>query len=103
MNFCYIKFIYALRVSINDFITYPLGVVYIRMFIYKCLNVCPCECTAVEGSGKVVLQLTVLSRSATAVYSNFLWRCLCLPLDVSVGVGAFVKGLSQISSFFLNI
>ena len=31
----------------------------------------------------------------------FLWRCLCChcPFDISVGVGAFVIGLSQISSF----
>ena len=48
----------------------------------------PCDYTAIAGSGKVghvnrlttpvgwplLLQLTVLSRSATAVYSNFLWR-----------------------------
>ena len=34
----------------------------------------------------------------------FLWRCLCChcPFDISVGVGAFVIGLSQIS-FFLSI
>ena len=33
---------------------------------------------------------------------TFLWRCLCChcPFDISVGVGAFVIGLSQISSFF---
>ena len=32
---------------------------------------------------------------------TFLWRCLCChcPFDISVGVGAFVIGLSQISSF----
>ena len=28
-------------------------VVYIRRFIYKCLNVCPFDYTAVVGSGKV--------------------------------------------------
>ena len=34
----------------------------------------------------------------------FLWRCLCChcPFDISVGVGAFVIGLSQIS-FFLSL
>ena len=33
---------------------------------------------------------------------TFLWRCLLslYPFDISVGVGAFVIGLSQISSFF---
>ena len=55
--FCYIIFIiYALRVSI--FMTSPLGVgcwfvVYIKIFIYKILNVCHFDYTAVAGSGKV--------------------------------------------------
>ena len=53
---CYIIFIiFGLRVSI--FITSPLGVavgllVYIRRFIYKFLNVCPFDYTAVAGSGE---------------------------------------------------
>ena len=56
-------------------------VVYIREFIYKFLNVRPIDYTAVAGSGKVgpvyrlttpvgwllLLQMTVLSRSAIAV------------------------------------
>ena len=51
----------------------------------------------------LLLQLTALSRSAIVVQSKFLLaffmlsRCL---LDFSVGVGAFVIGLSQISSLF---
>ena len=55
---CYIiSIIYALRASI--FMTTPLGVAvgllyyYIRMFIYKFLNVCSFDYTAVAGSGKV--------------------------------------------------
>ena len=37
------------------------------------------------------------------VCNRFLWRCLCCHFaffDISAGVGAFVIGLSQISSFF---
>ena len=92
--------------------------VSIRRIIYKFLNVCPFDYTAVAVSGKVerseaglttpvewqlLLQLTVLSRSAIVVLSKFWWRFLCCHvdfLDFSVGVGAFVTGLSQISSFF---
>ena len=51
-----------------------------------------------------LLQLTVLSRFAIAVISNFLvalfvWS-IC-PSDISVGIRSFVIGLSQISSFCL--
>ena len=49
-----------------------------------------------------VFQLTVLSRSAIAVLSNFFVVLFVLSIctfDISVGVGAFVIGLGQISSF----
>ena len=79
---------------------------------------CPFDNTAVAVSGKVgcpltglttpvgwllLPQLTVLSRSIIVVYFSLfggvflLSRCF---LDFSVGVGTFVLGLSQISSFF---
>ena len=90
--------------------------VYIRRFIYKFLNVCPFDYTAVAGSGKVgpVNQVNHTSWVAVVTPTDrpksvrnrclielFLWRCLCchFPFDISVGVGAFVIGLSQISSF----
>ena len=37
----------------------------------------------------LLLQLTVLSRSAIAVYLNFLWRVCVVVLDISIGVGTF--------------
>ena len=45
---------------------------------------------------------SVLSRSAIVVLSKFLVAFLCCPLvfEVSVGIGFFVIGLSQISFFF---
>ena len=46
-----------------------------------------------------VTQLTVLSRSAIVVFSKFFMLSRCF-FDFSVGVGTFVTGLSQISSFF---
>ena len=69
--------------------------------------------TAVAGSGKVgpvnqvnhtswVAVVTPTDRPTQLVGTQllcnrtFLWRCF----DISVGVGAFVKGLGQISSFF---
>ena len=91
--------------------------VSIRRIIYNFLNVCPIDYTAVSVSGKVersrtdlttavgwllLLQLIVLSRSAInrCVIAVFvLSRCF---LDFSVGVGAFVIWLSQISSFFYS-
>ena len=56
--FCYIIFIiYALRVSIDFYDLSAWGGcwfgVYIRRFIYKFLNVCPFDYTAVAGSEKV--------------------------------------------------
>ena len=90
--------------------------VYIRRSIYKSLNVWPFDYTAVAVSGKVELSLTGFG---DCCYSNWpssvgpqslcnqsfggvfvLSRCF---LDVSVGVGAFVIGLSQISSLFSYI
>ena len=76
------------------------------------LNVCPFNYTAVAVSGKVersyiglttpvrwllLLQLTVLSRSAIVVQSKFFVAFFVLSrflLDFSVGVGAFVIELS---------
>ena len=90
--------------------------VYIRRFIYKFLNVCPFDYTAVAGSGKVgpVNQVnhtswvavvtptdrpkSVRNRCLIELFVAFFVLSLC-PFDISVGVGAFVIGLSQISSF----
>ena len=98
---CYIIFyhlyLYVLRVSTFYDLSAWGGcwfVVYIRMFIYKFLNVCPFDHTAVAGRWKVgpvnqvnhiswvavvtfVFQLTVLSRSAAAVLSNFFVALCC--------------------------
>ena len=81
------------------------------------LNVCPFDNTAFAVSWKdwipltglttsvvrlLLLQVIVLSRSAIVVLSKF-WWCLVLSRcvsDFSLGVGTFVIGLSQISSFF---
>ena len=90
--------------------------VYIRRFIYKFLNVCPFDYTAVAGSGKVGPVNQVNHTSWVAVVTptdrpkSVRNRCLielfcgvvCVVtalFDISVGVGAFVIGLSQISSF----
>ena len=90
--------------------------VYIRRFIYKFLNVCPFDYTVVAGSGKVGPVNQVNHTSWVAVVTptdrpkSVRNRCLielfcgvvCVvtaPFDISVGVGAFVIGLSQISSF----
>ena len=51
----------------------------------------------------LLLQLTVLSRSEIVVLSKFLVEFFMLSscfLDFSVSVGAFVIGLSHVSSFF---
>ena len=94
--------------------------VYIRRFIYKFLNVCPFDYTVVAGSGKVRPVNQVNHTSWVAVVTptdrpkSVRNRCLielfcgvvCVvtaPFDISVGVGAFVIGLSQISSFLSQI
>ena len=77
----------------------------------------PFDYTAVAGSGKVgpVNQVnhtswvaivtttdrpkSVRSRSVIELFAALLVLSFC-PFDISVGVGAFVIGLSQISSFF---
>ena len=81
------------------------------------LNVCPFDYTTFEVSGKVRIpktglttsvgwlsgpELIVLSRFAITVQSKFLvaFCVVALLFGFSVGVGAFVIGLSQISSFF---
>ena len=92
-------------------------VVYIRRFIYKFLNVCPFAYTAVAGSGKVgpVNQVnhtswvavvtptdrpkSVRNRCVIVLFMALFLLSLC-PIDISVGVWAFVIGLSQISSLF---
>ena len=68
-----------------------LNIVYIRGFIYKFLNVCPFDYTAVAGSGKVgpvnqvnhtswVAVVTPTDRPKSVrdrcVIELFLWRCL---------------------------
>ena len=90
--------------------------VYIRRFIYKFLNVCPFDYMAVGGSGKVgpVNQVNHTSWVAVATPTDrpksVRNRCLIelfvalfvlslCPFDISMSVGAFVIGLSQISSF----
>ena len=90
--------------------------VYIRRFIYKFLNVCPFDYTVVAGSGKVgpVNQvnhtswvtvvtptdrhISVRNRCVIELFVALFVLSFC-PFDTSVGVGAFVIGLSQISSF----
>ena len=92
-------------------------VVYIRRFINTCLNVCPFDYTVVAGSGKVgpvhqvyhtswVAVVTptdrpnlVRNRCVIELFMALFVLSLC-PFDISVGEGAFVIGLSQISSFF---
>ena len=92
-------------------------VVYIRRFIYKILNVCPFDYTAVAESGKVRPVKPVNHTSWVAVVTptdrpkSVRSRCvidlfvalfvlpLC-PFDISVGVEVLFIGLSQISSFF---
>ena len=91
--------------------------VYIRRFIYKILNVYPFDYTAVAGSGKIGTVNQVNHTSWVAVVTptdrpkSVRNRCLIdffvalfvlslCPFDISVGVGAFVTGLSQISSSF---
>ena len=92
-------------------------VVYIRRFIYKFLNVCPFDYTAVAGSRKVgpVNQVnftswvavvtptdrpkSVRNRCVIELFVALFVLSLC-PFDIFAGVGAFVVGLSQISSFF---
>ena len=89
---------------------------YLQIHLY--LNVYPFDYTYAAVNGKVkrtltglttpvlwllLLQLTVLSRSKSLCNGSFggifvSSRCF---LDFSVGVMAFVIGLSQISSFFL--
>ena len=92
-------------------------VVYIMMFIYKFLNVCPFDYTAVAGSGKFgpVNQVnhtswvavvtptdrpkSVRNRCVIKLFMTLFALSFC-PFDNSADVGAFVIGLSQISSFF---
>ena len=78
---------------------------------------CPFDCTAVAGSGKVgpvdqvnhtswVAVVTPTDRPKS-VRNYYVIEHFCgvvcvvtFPFDISVGVGAFVIGLGQISSFF---
>ena len=96
-----------------------LFVVYIRRFIYKFLNVCHFDYTAVAGSGKGWPVNKVYHTSWVAVgtktdrpksvrnscviefFVELIVLSLC-PFDISFGVGAFVIGLSQIFPFSLN-
>ena len=92
-------------------------VVYIRRFIYKFLNVCPFDYTAVSGRGKVGPVIQVNHTSLVAIVTPTdrpksdrnpcvielfvaLFVLSPCPFDISVCVGAFVIGLSQISCFF---
>ena len=92
-------------------------VVYIRRFIYKFLNVCPFDYTAVAGSGKVgpvnevnhtswVAVVTPTDRTKSVRNHSVIELFVALfvlspcPFDISAGEGAFAIGLSQISSFF---
>ena len=58
--------------------------------------------TSTRDNGVVKVLRSNLSRSATALLLNFFVTFVLsfCPFDISVGVGAFVIGLSQISSFF---
>ena len=91
-------------------------VVYIRRFIYKFLNMCSFDYTAVAGSRKVgpVNQVnhtsmvavvtptdhpkSIRNRCVIELFGALFLLSLC-PYGVSVGVWAFVIGPSQISSF----
>ena len=55
--------------------------------------------TSIENIPKF---LQIMLRTSLLFSRTFLWRCLCchFALYISVGVWAFVIGLSQISSFF---
>ena len=91
-------------------------VVYIRRFIYNCLNVCLFDHTAVAGSGRIgpVNQVNHTSWVAIvtptdrpkSVRNRSVIKLFCgvvlsfCPFEISVDVGAFVIGLSQISSLF---
>ena len=92
-------------------------VVYIRKFIYKYLNVCAFDYTAVAGIRKVgpvnlvnhtswVAVVTPTDRDKSVRNRCVIERIVALfvlslcPFETSVGVGGFVIGLSQISSFF---
>ena len=88
-------------------------VVYIRRFIYKFLNVCPFDYTAVAGSGKVgpVNQVnhtswaavvtpthrpkSVPNRCVIELFVVLFVLSLC-PFGISVSVGAFVIGVSSL-------
>ena len=89
---------------------------YKEVYLKK-LNVCPFDYTTVAGSGKVgpVNQVNYTSWVAIvtptdrpkSVRNRSVMELFCgvvcvviLPFDISVDVGAFVIGLSQISSFF---
>ena len=91
-------------------------VVYIRRSIYTFLNVCPFDYTA-AGSGKVgpvnhtslVAEVppndrpkSVRNRCEIEICVGVFVLSLC-PFEISVGIGAFVIGLSQISGFFLFV
>ena len=97
-----------------------LGWLLVLRFIYKFFNVCHLDYTAVAGSWKVgpvnqvyhtswvtVVTPTDLPKSVRNLCVIELFVALFVlslcPFDISVGVGAFVIGLSQISSFFLLI
>ena len=94
--------------------------VSIRRIIYKFLNVCPFDYTAVAVCGKVerfvnrfthtiwVTAVTptdrpnsVRNRCVIEVFGGVFMLSHCF-LDFSVSVGVFVIGLSQISSFSLE-
>ena len=93
-------------------------VVYIRRFIYKFSNVCTFDYIAVAESWKVgpvnkvnhtswVAVVTptnrpksVRNRYVIKLFVALFVLSLC-PFDISVGLGAFVIGLNQISSFSL--
>ena len=114
--------IYLLCFTCIDFYDlFALGgcwfVVYIKRFIYKVLSMCPFDYTAIAESGKVgpVNQVnhtswvavvtptdrpkSVHNRCVIELFVALFVLSFC-PLDISVDVGTFVIGLSQISSFF---
>ena len=93
--------------------------VSMRRIIYKFLNVCPLDYTAVAVSGKVERSYTglttpvgltaatptdrpksVRNRCVIKVFGGVFYVVMMLLGFFSVGVGAFVIGLSHISSIF---
>ena len=103
--------------GLTEFFKLTMQGKYQILLLILILNVCPFDYTAVAGSVKVwpVNQVnhtswlavvtptdrpkSVRNRCVIELFVALFVFSLC-PFDISVGLGAFVIGLSQISSFF---